>query len=83
MGRAEELADHRYGEALWYAFGAEDTMRAIGGLTHTKVDPFGFATFAKDESYLFYMEKVTSLDSVQGQFQRWLERQDNASNSPQ
>lgn len=48
--RARELADQRYGQALWYAFGNIDAGNTDMHSGHA----FEFATFHKDQAYNYY-----------------------------
>ena len=67
-------ATRRHHDALWYAFGMEDARRETN--PGEVIDCFGFAEFARAEADRYHSQECVSLDSVQGQWKRWIARHD-------
>lgn len=56
--------ERRRDSALWYAFGREDE-------SGQNVDCLAFSHYAEDEATNYRLEKVSSLASVQDQYETW------------
>ena len=72
--RARQLADQRYGQALWYAFGAVDLRPDLRDLVQSvKGRENDFAQQHKDHALTFHLDLIHFLPSVQDAFCKWIE----------
>lgn len=69
-------ADNYYGMALWYAWGRLDG-REYAPTFKAKLDAFEFASEVKQRRVEFTDGKTVSFESIQGQWQRYIESKDN------